>query len=181
MIRFLAEKTADADVWPDDATLASYLNTTNLYGLRKSRIVMIFEAIERELVRSGKTETFDLATKTVEHILPQGWRKEPGWNLPPGLDDLTAAGLNRDRVLHTAGNLTLVTWGKNSELSNHPWQDKQQSLAKHTSLQLNRDLQVTWPDHWDETTIAERAATLASTIRTIWPSADAFENEIADR
>jgi len=181
IIRLLGEKTADADVWPDDETLANDLHTKNLYGLRKSRIVMIYEAIERELVKTGKTETFDLATKTVEHILPQGWRKEQGWSLPPHLDDPTAAGLNRDRILHTAGNLTLVTWGKNSELSNHPWQQKQTSLAKHTSLQLNRDLQANWPDHWDEATIAQRADALSTTIRKLWPSSKDFESEIADR
>jgi hypothetical protein len=142
---------------------------------------MIYEAIERDLVGTGKTETFDLATKTVEHILPQGWSKEPGWDLPPGLADPTAAGLARDRILHTAGNLTLVTWGKNSELSNHPWAKKKESLAQHTSLQLNRDLQQRWPDRWDEGTIAERAGYLLTTIRKIWPSAKDFQDEIADR
>jgi hypothetical protein len=81
VVRLLASRTAEADLWPRDDQLAADLRTTNIYGSRKSRIAMVFEAIERTLVTSGKTETFDLGPKSVEHILPQGWRAEPGWSL----------------------------------------------------------------------------------------------------
>lgn len=54
-----------------------------------------------------------------------------GWALPGSLADPTAAGIERDRALHTWGNLTLVTWGKNSELSKHAWDVKKESLAQH--------------------------------------------------
>ena len=181
VVRALAAKTADADLWPDDVMLTNDANTKNIYGLRKSRIVMVFEAIERDLVRTGKTETFDLAKKTVEHILPQGWRKEPGWSLPADIEDPTAAGLERDRILNTLGNLTLVAWGKNSEMSNHPWAQKREELAEHTSLQVNRDIRSRWPDRWDETTITARVGDLLTTITSIWPGPDSFVQELAER
>jgi hypothetical protein len=131
-------------------------------------------------VTSGKTETFDLGPKSVEHILPQGWRAEPGWSLPSDVEDPTKAAIERDRLLNTLGNLTVVTWGKNSELSNRPWPDKRERLSKDTSLQINRDLATRWST-WDESTIDERADYLLTHIRAIWPSAESFVDELDGR
>jgi hypothetical protein len=181
VIRVLAARTADADVWPDDPQLDVDVRTTNIYGSRKSRIVMVFEAIERQLVTSGKTETMNVGRKSVEHILPQGWRSEVGWSLPGDLADPTKAAIERDRVLNTLGNLTVVTWGKNSELSNRPWADKRERLSKDTSLQLNRELATRWPAVWDERTIDERAGRLLDLIRGLWPSSASFLNELDGR
>lgn len=181
VVSLLASRTADADVWPSDEQLATDVRTLNFYGSRKSRIVMVFEAIERQLLTSGKTETVNIGRKSVEHVLPQGWRAEPGWALPTDLEDPTKAGLERDRLLNTLGNLTVVTWGKNSELSNRPWTDKRARLSKDTSLQLNRDLATRWPNEWNETTIDDRAGYLLTQIRALWPSPDSFLIELDGR
>ncbi|MBI2709256.1 MAG: DUF262 domain-containing protein [Actinobacteria bacterium] len=181
IVRLLADRTAEADFWPADDVLAADLRSKNAYGLRKSRIAMVLEAVERQLVGTGKTEFIDIARKSVEHILPQGWRHEAGWALPDGLADPTAAGIDRDRALHTWGNLTLVTWGKNSELSNHAWDVKKESLAQHTALQINRDLRTRWPNGWNETTINERADYLINAMKTIWPAPADFLEEVEGR
>lgn len=181
VVRLLAGRTADADLWPTDDQFLADIHSVNIYGIRKGRIVMVFEAIERDLVTSGKTESFDLGRKSVEHILPRGWRADPGWSLPNDLEDPTAAALERDRVLNTLGNLTLVTGGKNSELSNRPWSDKKERLAKDTALQINRDLRTKWPERWDEYTINERAIYLLDHMTAIWPEPAAFLQELDGR
>ena len=142
---------------------------------------MVLEAVERQLVGTGKTEFIDIARKSVEHTLPQRWRHGAGWALPDGLPDPTAAGIDRDRALQTWGNLTLVTWGKNSELSNHAWDVKKESLAQHTALQINRDLRTRWPNEWNETTINERADYLLDAMKKIWPGPADFMGELEGR
>jgi hypothetical protein len=74
--------------------------------------------------------------------MPQGWREH--WPLGEGTDAETRA--YRDRIVHTLGNLTLVTGNLNPSLSNSAWftddatRSKRQAIAAHTVLLLNKEL-----------------------------------------
>lgn len=101
------------------------------------------------------------AALTIEHILPQ--TLSPEWR-----EHLVELGQEpdavRDELVHTLGNLTLT--GVNAQLSNNPFERKQQLYA-HSHLELNRQL----PDlpAWGREQILARADELAGRVIDIWP------------
>ena len=175
VIKLLAEKTAETDVWPRDEDMRSAIRNTNVYKLRQGRLKMVLEGIERFLASTGKTETIELGHALwIEHLLPQGWRTEKAWGLPEGLPDPTRASLDRDHILHTLGNLTLTTSKLDIGLSNRPWAEKIEELKQHSALALNREIFTSYPDTWDESTIEARGEALAELIVKSWPGPEAL-------
>jgi hypothetical protein len=159
-------------------TCGSAILNTNIYQLKQGRLKMVLEGIERYQAASGKTETVDLGHALwIEHLLPQGWRAEPAWALPEGLEDPTRASLDRDHLLHTLGNLTLTTSKLDIGLSNKPWATKVEELKQHSALALNRDIFTTYVDSWDESTIRERGTRLADLVLAAWPGPEALTGE----
>lgn len=169
--------------WPTDAEFRAALEQDPLYSrLYRHRVRVLLEALEDEL-RTDHTEQLtapvgeQLSKKlTIEHVMPQSWRD----NWPP-LEDDPSEGEERDELVHTLGNLTLVTARLNPALGNMPWQDKRQWLAKHSLLRLTHGTLLNppsstdrddWADRWDEHRIRSRGSHLASLALRIWPSAD---------
>jgi hypothetical protein len=78
---------------------------------------------------------------------------------------------DRDRIIHTIGNLTLLTKKLNSKQSNGPWLGvggKREGLEAHDVLLLNRDI-VKWNDgKWTDEAIRSRTQELAKIITQIW-------------
>ncbi|WP_255199680.1 HNH endonuclease family protein [Marinobacter lutaoensis] len=80
----------------------------------------------------------------------------------------------RDQVVHTLGNLTLITGSLNPSLSNGSWQKKRPELAKYSKLNLNRYF---YPVHegedplldWSEDSIRERGRVLFQAASSVWP------------
>jgi hypothetical protein len=170
IIELLASNTAEADIWPTDDDIRSAVLNTNVYKIKQSRLKMILEALERHSVSDGRTEAMSLGHDLwIEHLLPQTWRNTSGWSLPADVADPTQASLDRDHILHTLGNLTLTTSKLDIELSNRPWSEKVIEIQKHSSLAINRDLLVRYPDRWGEATIRERGARLPEDMLSIWP------------
>lgn len=179
---FLARQTADARVWPENGQVMMQLRTTRLYNnIRQSRLRVVLEAIERSL-RSEKSEDVSLPSNLqIEHVMPRGWRTH--WDSEPRLDHEAAA--ERDRIVDTLGNLTLITGKLNLAVSNRPWTDedaeplggpgpdaglgKRSLLNKHSVLLLSRRLTDGHPDEWTEASIAERSMFLAAHVCTVWP------------
>ena len=64
---------------------------------------------------------------------------------------------NRNRAVHTIGNLTLVNKRLNSSLSNGPWIEKRKALADHSVMFLSKRLVHDGPEIWDEYAIEARA------------------------
>ena len=52
--------------------------------------------------------------------MPQKWHTH--WS--DGIANYPAASANRDRLVQTIGNLTLLTGSGNASLSNRPWLDR---------------------------------------------------------
>ena len=83
--------------------------------------------------------------------------------------------LERERLKHSLGNLTLVTGGLNSAASNAAWPHKQGELAAHSTLHLNKRLLGAWSDvDFDEDAIIARGRGLAELFCAVWPHADAL-------
>jgi hypothetical protein len=129
---------------------------------------MVLEALEDALRTPFAEEEHVVRGKlTVEHVLPQSWRDH--WPLD-AVDNLDAE-LERERLLHSLGNLTLVTGRLNPSLSNGSWATKRDELAEHTVLHLNKELLTGWADAvWGESAIRERGRILASRAKLVWPS-----------
>jgi hypothetical protein len=173
IIDLLASKTADADRWPDDDELRSGMLNSRAYGLKASRLRMLLEAFDREASDDRRTETIALGNNLwIEHLLPIGWRAEPGWALPDGIPDPTQAALDRDHILHTIGNLTMTTDKLDIELQNYRWAAKVPEIERSSALALNRELVTRFRDRLDEQRIRERGNLLAARAIAIWPHAE---------
>jgi hypothetical protein len=73
----------------------------------------------------------------------------------------------RAALLHTIGNLTLVTEELNSSISHGPWPAKKAEILRHSALNLNRRLQTI--NEWTDDQIGKRTAELFEVARQIWP------------
>lgn len=160
---FLLQQDSESGQWPSDTELAESLAGLPLYRLFiRERLQRLLLAFEQHLT-TDRTEAVPPSKKlSVEHLLPQSWQEH--WPLPPG-DGAAAEEELRDNVLHTIGNLTLVTGKLNSSLSNGPWASKHRHLLAHSALTLNRAL----PGYWDGAAISARSAMFARAAALMWP------------
>jgi hypothetical protein len=169
--------------WPSDSDFRAALEQDPIYArLYRHRVRILLEALEDEL-RTGHTEQLTTpvgehfgAKLTIEHVMPQSW--EENWPLPT---DTPADGDDRHELVHTLGNLTLVTARLNPALGNMGWDDKKRWLGQHSLLRLTNGTLLNappsataegWAGSWDEHRIYERGAYLASLALKIWPAAD---------
>jgi len=170
--QYLANQSSDGLYWPDDAELKEELTTLPAYRrMSRGRLRMVLEAVEDHLrgwrdARSGLGgERVARASYAIEHVLPRKWPTH--WPLPPSGDEAT-----RDKLLHTLGNLTLLTQPLNSKVSNGPWQGdggKRAALQAHDVLLLNRELLKAGVEDWSEERIQDRTQSLIATIASLWP------------
>jgi hypothetical protein len=162
----LLAATGESDRWPDDDEFArAWLNAEAYKTVKPGRVCMVLTAIERQM-RTSKHETDTPPSGlSVEHVMPQKWQTH--WADPdPHVGSGEATEIARQRILHTFGNLTLVTQPLNSALSNGSFADKQREITK-SLLCLNTYFQNR--SHWDETTILERGKELLARARAVWP------------
>ena len=166
IIEYLTNQQSNVGLWPSDKDLKHAFTSYPLYKhLTQGRLRIVLEGIEEEL-RTVKAETQSVPTGlTIEHIMPRHWRHH--WKLSPDSQDHT--GEERDRIIHTIGNLTLVNHRLNAALSNDPWDKKSQTLNQHTTLFINKNLLENTPDVWNEATIEERSKYLFEMAKKVWP------------
>jgi hypothetical protein len=170
LLGYLSDQTSESRLWPDDRAIEHAILDLPLYRLlTRGRLRMVLEAIEDSLRTSLAEESHvSRGSLTIEHVMPQSW--EAHWPQPEGSDDLEAE-LDRERRLHSLGNLTLVNGRLNPALSNGSWQTKREMLGAHTVLHLNKELLATYGSvEWLDTTIRERATSLATQVKQIWPA-----------
>jgi hypothetical protein len=169
---FLAGQTSASRYWPDDQELRDNLKTLIAYRLLGGgRLRMVLEAVEDHL-RGWRQEKAGLGGQRVprgklhiEHVMPRKWAHH--WPRPDGPES------DRDRLIHTIGNLTLLTSKLNAKVSNGPWlgdEGKRQGLEAHDVLLLNRDLLKRAKDVWTDADIRARSDELARLIIEIWPA-----------
>jgi len=169
----LSIAVASGTKWPtDEEILSAVLHRPMFSYSSKPRLRLILEALEdqKRYDSHGKTEDARCPKGlTLEHIMPQTWSPED-WPLPDSRDHNTNPEDEREALVHTLGNLTLVTNKLNPALSNLPWGKKRHELRKHSVLLLNRELVEL--EAWDDDTIRQRGRSLAHQICRIWPRAE---------
>ncbi len=170
---FLKEQTAYVREWPSDEAMADALVSSPLYRLlTRGRLRLVLEGVENRLRSSGRSEQTSVPRNlTIEHLMPTGW-EQTKWPLPKNVDTV-AATYQRNTLIHSTGNLTLVTQKLNSSMSNDPWQSKRDELQKYAVLLLNNEL-LPQPS-WDEDTIRDRSRRMAKLVSERWPGPDSEE------
>lgn len=166
---FLMEQEAERTRWPSDDEIRAALLDNQLYGgMPKNRLRLILEGIEMSM-RSRMSDAGPLVgALSVERFMPAGWRAN--WGGPEmEYDDERDAAAERDRLIQTAGNLTLVTKQLNSSMSNAGLKDKRDALQAHSTLFLNKDLSQHSTEGWDEQAIRERGLRMAAAVVDYWP------------
>ena len=170
---FLRGSVSGSDVWPNDTLFRNEWIRRRFYGgLRRERVVMILQAIEEAYQTEAEMPepiiAFDFSKLQIEHIMPQKWHEH--WPLEEGVTADV-----RDTIVHSIGNLTLISDKLNPSLSNAPWSSssatsKRKGLERHSKLELNRRLLAT-DGPWNHLTINERSSLLFERAREIWPEA----------
>lgn len=167
---FLLSREGEAGRWPDDDEFGAAWVSLRTYGwIRQDRVRMVLEALERRM-RSDKSEKLEFGeTLTIEHLMPQKWGQH--YSLPEDVDPVQAK-MERERIIHTFGNLTLLTRALNPAVSNGPWlgydgkSGKRDEILAHSALALNRVFQNVAV--WDEAAIAQRGEELLEVAKKQW-------------
>ena len=72
-------------------------------------------------------------------------------------------------IIHTVGNLTLLTQALNSSVSNGPFMKKRPAIAANSELRLNARFQDHEITQWLEPEITERGRDLFVYAKGLWP------------
>jgi hypothetical protein len=167
----LAGLQGESNLWPDNKRFGDSLLMAPLYSvLGPVKTQMVLEALELGL-HSSKSEPVKLdGSLTVEHVLPQ--TPDPKvWPYPPDMEGETVTWAQfRPILMHSLGNLTLLTQPLNSSVSNGPFSAKRPAIAAMSRLLMNAYFQrFADSDTWNEKQIAERSKELGSLAMTVWP------------
>jgi hypothetical protein len=166
---FLKGQGVESAYWPDDNEVRTELRYMPAYRkLRQPRLRMVLEAIEdhrrgwigdKEGLGGSRVVRGKFA---IEHVLPRQWERH--W--PSESTENTA---DREALVHTLGNLTLLTGRLNSSISNGPWDQKAAALREHDTLKLNMDLLASVSNDWSHEDIRNRTEEMITAILQIWP------------
>ena len=164
--------------FPTDADLEQSILHAPLYRqLAQYKLRSVLAAIDRAQA-DRKSEEIDLPKGlTIEHVMPVKW--ELNWPIPEqhrtDPEAKLAFAQQRNQIIHTLGNLTLITGSLNPSLSNSGWDEKRPELAKFSKLNLNRyffptsDRDQDQLVDWDEEAIRRRGKGMAALAKGIWP------------
>jgi hypothetical protein len=158
----LLAKTGEAVDWPSDEEFETAWHNLSAYErLSATKVEMVLLALDQELrTKKGESITID-DELTIEHVMPQQW--EDHWPLPA----TDPTGIAREKVIHTFGNLTLLTQGLNTSVSNGAYAAKRPEITAQSALRLNAYFQSV--EAWDEAAIAARDEELFDLALSVWP------------
>ncbi|MDY1010335.1 DUF262 domain-containing protein [Sphingomonas sp. CFBP9019] len=157
--------------WPTDWAFRSAWLTKPVYSKsRPDRAAMLLRAIEAKL-RTRRNEAVTLPpTLSVEHLMPQRGSRS---DYPLATDELAIGDETpdqcRERLLHTVGNLTLLTCELNASASNGPFPAKVEKIVADSDLRLNAWLRTDPPGAWLDDAIVARGERLFAQAIEIWP------------
>lgn len=163
------DQSSDRYRWPNDQDVQGTLLTRKMFGpIPKVRLRVILEGIEEGLRTNMSDAGPIVGSLSVEHIMPQAWRDH--WDAPVSSEDSDVdPAVRRDELIHTMGNLTLVTKRLNASMSNAALDQKREALDAHSTLFLNKDVLAHSANGWSEAAIEARALRLAAAAIRTWP------------
>ena len=184
VFKYISSMAADTFRMPDDDEVTDAFVNNKAYGsIPIDCLRYILHQIEREMRDKFHEEPGPFEDLTVDHIMPRAWPEN--WPLPNGVsvqhqtvvdavqhghipdDETRTLMYDRQKVIDTLGNLTLVTRALNSGMANDGWEKKRKRLDD-SFLALNREISKL--PQWDEQAIRTRAEHLAATANSVWPA-----------
>lgn len=117
-------------------------------------------------------------TCTIEHVIPQDWRAN--W----AADELDEKDMHRDDLVHTIGNLVLLTQSLNSKVSNGPWEGengKREAFKSSATLLTTQEIVNKESPEWTSIDVHRRTERLIKEIIEIWPVPAGHKGEIAGK
>jgi hypothetical protein len=179
--RKLIAASSSTRYWPTNDQVVEFLVQTPIVGnVSTPALRLVLERLELFL-RSKKTEKESIeAGLQIEHVMPQSWGAHwplEGKTIPSNIviypryavdewEGLESSIRQRNTLVQTLGNLTLLNKYLNPAASNAPWATKLNEY-KHSVLRLNRE--VSNVEDWTEEQITKRSIALAEMICQIWP------------
>jgi hypothetical protein len=183
----LKSKTAETNLWPSDTLLLERLTERPLYREEKNKTKSISNILleVEQSIRGSKQEKVKFVNSglTIEHILPQTWYEF--WPLDDEFIskedfDISVHAVmteedkegkyhrieKRNKILHSIGNLTILTASLNPSVSNSSFDIKKQEIAQQSTVVLNTYFQNKFT--WNEEEILKRSKYLFEQIRKIW-------------
>lgn len=155
--------------WPTDQEFQdAWLSRPVYKDMRVGKVCALLRAIELHSHTSKQESVSIPVDLTVEHVLPQAWQISGHWDI----NDMTdTQRIERDRLLHTFGNLTLLTQGLNSSISCGPFhsyhdadgkstEGKRRKICSNSLFKINSYFQTLASTDWDEEAIAARGQEL---------------------
>jgi hypothetical protein len=180
--RLLSAGQEETNYFPKDEEFRSDWISRPIYAPSMSRFINMILAAINERMRTDAQEGAAITYEGlwVEHVMPRKWQAK--WPLPnaeaehhkdPGSGMSVTNKQWRDRLIHTMGNLTLLTAKLNDRISNGPFvdakakTDKKRECDRHTVLRVNDFMRKR--ESWDEAAILDRAEILWKDALAIWP------------
>lgn len=180
----LLNLSGDAANWPDDKEYTkSWINDPVFKKLKSKKVELILRAIEDSLY-TAKTERISIQSSlTIEHVMPEAWTEK--WPLSDGTlvkdsawytwwrdtdeekQKIYRLAYERENLIQTFGNLTLLTQSLNSSIKNGHYSIKRPEIIKQSALRMNTYFQNI--EEWDETAIRKRGQDLCDIAKRIWP------------
>ena len=168
---YFTSRMGDSTRFPDDKEFCQGILTQPAYQLaQRTRIQDVlweFELASRSRLAERIIMPSDLWT---EHVLPTTWNED--WPFEDGVFVERWSGdpkaEKRNRLIHTLGNLTLLSSRLNISAGNKSFIEKKLKFTEHTGLFLNK-----WfakKPVWTEAEIRKRGEYLAGLAIKIWPS-----------
>ena len=158
---YLKGSDSPTRVFSNNAAVLNACLNNDFYNKCKLK-AYIFDNIIKHTARANFDERLDTRGLTIDHIMPQRWHEREGWaealqnnSIPEEID----------RKIHTIGNLTPMSSGRNSAKSNLDWSSAQKYLDT-CGLNLTRDLAKN--QKWGLEEINARSEKLAKIICEIW-------------
>lgn len=160
--QYLLSLEGSAGRWPTDTEFKNaWLNLPAYDRIRPAyRVEMILKALDLQM-ETAIQETMLVQSKlTVEHVWPR--TPEPGTWLELSEEQAD--------IIHTFGNLTLLTDRLNSKVSNGSFSAKRPEIARQSRLRLNTYFQeFRDTDQWTVDSITRRGMELYKVAKQVWP------------
>lgn len=186
-------KKGEWSAFPDNYQFEKYWNENLMYAnLKSAKVKFILYRLEMAMAKKSEFADNNLILNLdeldVEHLLPQKWNTY--WKLPNGevitndeqIDKIKNSIkfyklisnpntteefiINRELLLHTIGNLTLIHNKVNKEIRNYAFSDKKEKIFENTNLNLNKTLFNL--QQWNEDLIKKRSKELFNYACQIW-------------
>ncbi len=162
------------DRFPDDKSLKEGFEKNKLYNQQAKTILYLIENSIREDKESTALHPF--SGYSLEHIMPKKWRNK--WDR--GLSDEQER--DRDQLLLTLGNLTIITSKLNSSIVDGDWNTKKQGGKNKGGLEkFGKGIKifddVLGLDVWDEEEIKKRSDDLCDKAINIWE----YKKELSEK